>query len=180
MNIEEFFQLSAGKWFAHRTSHDLAGKPSTSTKSDIIIENLSAEHPEVVQLCQQQGIAPNLAACGAKVNWNDTTRLNQKNTGSTVLVLVPDADNPNEGKFLRSTGGGRYRIGSDESLTLIAEEENIYTEERLWFASPNLRMRVSVVKHSHGSNVASFTSEIRMGGSPPPAKASEAANSGTS
>ncbi|MEB3178177.1 MAG: phycobiliprotein lyase [Nostocaceae cyanobacterium] len=176
MNIEEFFQLSAGKWFAHRTSHDLAGKPSPSSKSDIIIENLSLEHPEVVQLCQQHEIDPTLAACGAKVSWNDTTRLNQKNTGSTVLVLVPDSNNPLQGKFLRSKGDGSYRIGSDESLTLIADSEKIYTEERLWFASPNLRMRVSVVKHPDGLNVASFTSEIRMGGSPP-AKASEAANS---
>jgi len=40
---------------------------------------------------------------------------------------------------------GRYIMGSDE-LTLITEYETMSSEERLWFASPNLRMRVSVLK----------------------------------
>lgn len=185
MNIEEFFELSAGKWFSHRTSHHLAFKQSEDGKSDIIIETLAPDHPEVIKLCQQYEINPSSASCGARVTWNGTMEWDEeKHTGSTVLVSVPNLDNPQEGKLLREMGyaektpvAGSYKMGSDDALTLITEYETMWSEERLWFASPNLRMRVSVLKRFGGFSMASFTSEIRLGGTQPAATASEAANS---
>ncbi|NMG09951.1 phycobiliprotein lyase [Brasilonema sp. UFV-L1] len=184
MNIEEFFQQSAGKWFSHRSSHHLACKQTEHGKSDIIIETLSTEHAEVVKLCQQYDIDPKRASCGTKVTWSGTMEWDkEKQTGSTVLVVVPDEDNPNEGKLLREMGygekapvAGRYKIDSDDILTLTTEYENMWSEERLWFASPNLRMRESVLKRFGEFSMASFISEIRMGGGQPK-KASEATNS---
>jgi hypothetical protein len=86
-------------------------------------------------------------------------------------VSVPDPDNIHTGKLLREMGyaektpvAGRYIMGSDDALTLITEYETMSSEERLWFASPNLRLRVSVLKRFGGFSMASFTSEIRMGG----------------
>ncbi|QOV24038.1 phycobiliprotein lyase [Anabaenopsis elenkinii] len=186
MNIEEFFELSAGKWFSHRTSHHLAFKQSEDGKSDILIESLAANHPEVIKLCEQYEIAPSKASCGARVTWNGTMEWDEeKHIGSTVLVTVPDENNPHEGKLLREMGyaekapvAGTYKMGSDGALTLLTEYETMSSEERLWFASPNLRMRVSVLKRFGGFSMASFTSEIRMGGSP--TKASETANSASS
>ncbi|MBW4634454.1 MAG: phycobiliprotein lyase [Iphinoe sp. HA4291-MV1] len=188
MNIEEFFELSAGKWFSHRTSHDLACKQSENGKSDTIIERLSSDHPEVVKLCQQYNVDHSPSCYGAKVTWNATMAGNEKKqTGSTVFVAIPDQDNPNEGKFLRAIDSpgkppvvGRYKIGTDDALTFTTEYETVCYEERLWFASPNLRMRVSVVKRIDGFSTASFTSEIRMGGGQPTVKASEATNSALS
>jgi CpeS-like protein len=182
MNIEEFFHLSAGKWFAHRTIHNLTSKQPTEAKSEIVIEELATNTDEVIQLCELYHIQPNQASCGIKATWNDTTKLNQKNTGSTVLVIVPNTDNQEEGKFLRSiTNGekpvpGHYKLGTDESLTLITKSETVDSEERMWFASPNLRMRVSVIKQSDSCSITSFTSEIRMGVTTP-AKESSTANS---
>ncbi len=185
MNIQEFFELSAGKWFSHRTSHHLAFKQSEDGKSNLTIELLAADHPEVVKLCQQYEVEPTLASCGARVSWDGTMEWDEeKHTGSTVLVSVPDVDNPDQGKLLREMGyaektpvAGRYTMGSDQALTLITEYETMSSEERLWFASPNLRMRVSVLKRFGGFSMASFTSEIRMGGVQPSAKATEAFNS---
>lgn len=185
MDIKEFFDLSAGKWFSHRTSHHLAFKQFEDGKSDIVIETLAADRPEVIQLCQKYKIAPSSAICSAKVTWNGIMEINQpKESGSAVLVSVPDADNPDEGKLLREITFakeafviGRYKLGSDGALTLTTEYENIWSEERLWFASPNLRMRVRVLKRSDGFSTASFTSEIRMGGIPSTKKVSETANS---
>jgi hypothetical protein len=187
MNIEEFFELSAGKWFSHRTSHNLVLNKSEHGKSEIITEMLAADHPEVAKLCQKYDIDPKLASCGARVTWNGKMESHEeKHTGSTVLVTVPNEDNPNEGKLLREMGLGEkatvassYKIGSDEAVTLVTEYETMWAEERLWFASPNLRMRVSVLKRLGSFSMGSFTSEIRMGGTPP-AKASEAANSASS
>lgn len=185
MTIEEFLQLSAGKWFSHRTSHDLALKKSKSGKSDVIVEILPVDHPDVVKLCQQHQIEPGRASCGARVSWNGTVEADAtKHTGSTVLVTVPDQNKSNEGQLLQeivyteeTPFTGRYKIGSDDVLTLTTESENVWAEERLWFASPNLRMRASTLKRSGGFTQASFTSEIRMGGSQPAAPASQAAKS---
>jgi hypothetical protein len=175
MNIVEFFQQSAGKWFSQRTSHHLAFKQSESGKSDIVIEMLPSDDPEVVKLCEQYEIEPALALCGARVTWNGTMEWDEeKHTGSTVLVPIADPENPNEGKLLREMGyaekapvAGRYRVGDDEALTLITEYESMYSEERLWFASPNLRLRTSILKRFGGFSMATFCSEIRMGGTQP-------------
>lgn len=183
MNIEEFFELSAGKWFSHRSTHHLAFNQSEDGKSDIIIETLATDHPEVIKLCQLYEIAPSSAACSARVTWNQTReRDKQKHSGSTVIVSVPDVDNPDEGKLLRETSKeapviGRYKIGSDGALTLTVKSETMYSEERLWFASPNLRMRARVLKRLDGFSMADFTSEIRMGGIPSTTKVSQTASS---
>ncbi|WAL62151.1 phycobiliprotein lyase [Thermocoleostomius sinensis] len=171
MDIVEFFQQSAGKWFSQRTSHHLAFKQSESGKSDIVIEMMAKDDPAVVQLCQQYEVDPALALCGARVTWNGTMEWDEeKHTGSTVLVPIADPDKPNEGKLLRDQGyaekasvAGRYVVGEDQALTLITEYETMYSEERLWFASPNLRLRTSILKRFGGFSMASFCSEIRMG-----------------
>jgi hypothetical protein len=165
MDITEFFQQSSGKWFSQRTSHHLAFKQSESGKSDIVIEMMAKDDPAVVQLCQQYEVDPSLALCGARVTWNGTMEWDEeKHTGSTVLVPIADPEKPNEGKLLRDQGyaekasvAGRYVMGDDQALTLITEYETMYSEERLWFASPNLRLRFG------GFSMASFCSEIRMG-----------------
>lgn len=171
MNIVEFFEQSAGKWFSQRTSHHLAFKQSESGKSNIHIEMLAKDSPEVIQLCQQHQIDPDLALCGARVSWEGTMEWDEeKHEGSTVLVPVADPDRANEGKLLREMGyaekapvAGRYVVSEDGALTLITEYESMYTEERLWFASPNLRLRTSILKRFGGFSMASFCSEIRMG-----------------
>jgi hypothetical protein len=187
MDIVEFFQQSAGKWFSQRTSHHLAFKQSEGGKSDLQIEMLPKDDPEVIKLCQQYEIDPALALCGARVTWDGTMEWDEeKHAGSTVLVPIADPDKANEGKLLRETGyaekapvAGRYVMGADDALTLITDYETMYSEERLWFASPNLRLRTSILKRFGGFSMASFCSEIRMGGAKPPetAKADATANS---
>jgi hypothetical protein len=175
MNITEFFQQSAGKWFSQRTGHHLGLKQSNSGKSDIQIELLDNDHLDVITLCKHYEIDPGLSLCGARISWNGTMERNQgKLFGSTVLVPVAAPDTPNEGQFLREMSdlakapvAGRYIMGNDDALTLIMEYETIYSEERLWFASPNLRLRASILKRSGGLTMASFCSEIRMGGIKP-------------
>ena len=171
MDIKEFFEQSAGKWFSQRTSHHLAFKQAESGKSNLTIEMLNADDPEVIKLCEQYNIDPQHALCGARVTWDGTMEWDkEKHQGSTVLVPVPDVEKPNEGQLLREMGyaekapvAGRYIMGSDQALTLITEYETMYSEERLWFASRNLRLRTSILKRFGGFSMASLSSEIRMG-----------------
>lgn len=173
MDIKEFFEQSAGKWFSQRTSHHLAFKQAENGKSNITIEMLAADAPEVIKLCELYEVDPHLALCGARVAWDGTMEWDEdkeKHNGSTVIVPIPDADKPNEGRLLREMGyaekapvAGRYIMGIDDALTLITDYETMYSEERLWFASPNLRLRTSILKRFGGFSMASLCSEIRMG-----------------
>jgi len=171
MDIKEFLDQSAGKWFSQRTNHYISSVPAQSGKSDVIIEILSSEAPEVVQLCQQYKIAPASALCGVKVNWDGIMAGEaKKQVGSTIFVPVPDSDKPDHGQILRPIGkskkmtvAGHYIMAKDDSLTMITEDEAMYTEERLWYASPNLRFRTNIIKRSGGFTQTSFCSEIRMG-----------------
>jgi hypothetical protein len=105
-----------------------------------------------------------------------------KRSGSTVLIPIPNPDQSKEGRLLRQMGEaqkapviGCYMIGNDNALTMITEYETMYSEERLWFASPNFRLRTSILKQSDGFSMASLYSEIRMGVSQPPKQAEDAA-----
>lgn len=183
MDIKEFFEQSSGRWFSQRTSHHLAFKQAENGKSNLTIEMIAADAPEVVQLCQQYEVDPASAICGARVTWDGTMDWDEeKHQGSTVLVAVADPDKPNEGKLLREMGyaekapvAGRYIMGDDQALTLITDYETMYSEERLWFASPNLRLRTSILKRFGGFSMASLCSEIRMGVTQPPKESQDAA-----
>lgn len=167
MDAIEFFELSAGKWFSQRTVHNLHSGELQAGKSDLKIEMLTATDPAVVKLCEQHsinGVSTNLT--GVRISWDGVPdRTSSKQIGSTILAIVPNPDNPSEGKVLQDKNTSRYVMGADDVLTLITESDTIHAEERLWYLMPNLRLRTSVVKQANGTEQASFCSEIRMGGS---------------
>jgi hypothetical protein len=185
MDIKEFFQQSTGKWVSQRTSHYLVQNQSENVKSDLMVELLSQDHATVVQLCQQHEIEPGQVLCSLKMAWNGIVdRLPKPQTGSSLLIIVPDLDRANQGRLLRQASdsaqplSGRYSMGDDEVLTLTVEGDTLYAEERIWFANPNFRMRTSVLKRNGNFTSATFCSEIRMGGGQPTAKpAAEATSS---
>lgn len=183
MDVKEFVEQSAGKWFSQRSNHYLSTQPTESGQSNLVMELLLANDPEIIKICQGYNIEPATAPYGLRVTWEGTITGNtKKQTGSTVIVLVPELDKPKEGKLLQSIGNsqktplpGRYIMADDDSLTMITENEKIYSEERLWFASPNLRLRTSLIKELGGFTQASMSSEIRMGITKPVNKAEDAA-----
>lgn len=164
MDIKEIIELCSGKWFSQRTSFQ---SKLESSKSEITIEFIAPDHPEVVQLCQQYQIDPTLALGGTKASWDNSVDWGKpKQTGSSLLVWIPQANEPKNGQILRSMGQrhlaqGQYTLGSDDALTLSLKEDDRHSEERIWFASPNLRLRTSLVKQSNQSNQMAFYSEIR-------------------
>jgi CpeS-like protein len=165
MDIQEFFGLSAGKWFSQRTSNDLVSNRAENGKSDLVIELISKDEPALLSLCQEHGIDTSLAWGGIRVSWNNLTAVKPaKKVGSCLLVPIADPQRSQSGKLLRDGAAaiGHYSMGKDKALTLITEEENLYSEERLWFVSPNLRLRTSIIKRDNGFSMTSFCSEIRM------------------
>ncbi|MGB3239461.1 MAG: phycobiliprotein lyase [Geitlerinemataceae cyanobacterium] len=170
MEIQEFFQQCAGKWFSQRTSHALPPQELEIGKSDLWIDLLKPDDPAIDRLCQQCGIDPGLAVCGMQTKWEGTVGASpNKESGSALLVAIADGNDSRTGKFLQlvncpgeSPLMGQYIVNTDESIALKIESDTLQTEERLWFVSSNLRERTSIITHVNGSSYASFCSEIRM------------------
>ncbi len=169
MDIKEFFELSAGKWFVQRTSYQLCEEKAENSKSEIINEILGSDDSAVIQLCQQHRVDINSIWGGLKSSWDTGVDWGKKKqTGWSILIPVGNAENSDQGKILRSVSGKAnlsgslsYVMGEDEALTITYSSDSLHMEERLWFASPNLRLRTSLAKNGGGYTQTTFYSEIR-------------------
>lgn len=172
MDAMEFFRRSAGKWRSQRTTHHLAFRRAELGDSEIRVETLDKDHPQVVEICELHQIDPQRAIGGAFVSWAGSMEWDQNDenhSGSTVFALVPEEDNPKAGKLLRERGyaeivpvAGLYEMDEEEGLILVTEYETMSVVERFWFASPDLRLRTSTVTRFGGFSTASFCSESRI------------------
>lgn len=169
MQIQEFLNLSLGKWFSQRTSYLINPEKAENSKSEITISELNAEHPELVNLCQQHQIEPQANYFGIKSVWDNSVDWGKtKEQGFSILVIIPDAATTTTGKILQSSDKktqssflGNYVLGNDDALTLSVETPNLTIKERLWFPSENLRMRTCWIQSQQGWSKTSFYSEIR-------------------
>jgi hypothetical protein len=172
MDAMEFFKLSTGKWRSQRTTHHLAFKRAESGDSEIYVEALTCEHPKVAEICQLHEVDQALAIGGAFVSWDGSMgwdRSDENHEGSTVFVLIPDADDVRRGRLLRERGYaeivpvvGRYHMDDEDGLVLTTEYETMSSIERFWFVSPTLRLRSSTVKRFGGFSTATFCTEARI------------------
>ncbi len=172
MDINEFVKLSLGSWRSQRSAHHLAFGHFEEVTSNIDIEALTIEDSQVIQLCKTHNIDPTLATSPFKMSWEGESDWDEDETmsGSTILVPIPDIENLTKGRLLREQGYaetipsvGEYHIGEDGTFLLVTKYDRAAAEEKIWFATSNLRFRVSLIKTSDGKGVttASFSSEIR-------------------
>ncbi|MEB3313850.1 MAG: phycobiliprotein lyase [Cyanobacteriota bacterium] len=167
MEIVNFFETLAGKWFSQRTTHYLGDQSSQAGQSNLLIEFLGPEDARLISLCQPLGHGADQVLCGLQID-QDSRPVETGppvKTSSLMVVLAARGDAP--GLVLQRHGDqavttGHYHL-EEEILTLTTATDTGTLEERLWFANPNLRMRTSVVTISAGVALASFCSEIRMG-----------------
>ncbi len=172
MNIAKFVHLSLGKWRSQRSAHHLAFAHYEQVTSNIEIVPLEEDDPEVIEICKSYDIDPSKIVSPFRMSWEGESDWDEEEVseGTTVLVPVPDTKHPNKGRLLRDRGYaetvsaiGDYEITKDGTFVLITRYDRASAEERIWFATGNLRFRVSTIKTSDGAGVttASFSSEIR-------------------
>ncbi|WP_246275418.1 phycobiliprotein lyase [Brasilonema bromeliae] len=176
MDITQFVELSIGRWRSQRSAHHLAFSHFEAVQSVIDIIALSPDDPDVMTLCksynidQSQIVSPFGMSWEGQSDWDEDAQMK----GSSILVPVPDPNVPNRGKLLRDQGyaetiaaAGDYHLTEDGTFVLLTTYDRAAAEEKIWFANPNLRFRVSLIKTSGGSGVvtASFASEIRSSSS---------------
>ena len=166
MNLKEFLQLSEGKWFAQRTSYSLSEEQPDNSKSELTIALIKHDHGEVIKICQEHNFQPSSEIIALKVSWDNSVDWGKtKDIGSSLMVFIPDANDPQVGQILKSTVQGllvgKYVIANDQSLTLTLNYSEVITQERQWFVSPNLRMRTNLAKSGEEIIGTAFYSEIR-------------------
>ena len=174
MEIVNFFEKLAGRWFSQRTTHALSTQQSKAGKSDLEVDFLPPDTADVQQICQQNNAADPL--CGLRIRQSSTVEGDTKpKTMTTLLVpLMPQSNAENtahSGTLLSSqaeptTYSSIYTL-QGEVLTIVSDGAEARSEERLWFINDNLRMRTGMVELANGLRIASFCSEIRMGVKPP-------------
>ncbi|MDJ0732146.1 MAG: phycobiliprotein lyase [Crocosphaera sp.] len=167
MDIQTFLESCIGQWFSQRSSYQFDNQKAESHKSELTVEWLETDHSLLVSLCQQHRINSSQAIGGQKISWNSSVDYGQKKqTGSATMIVIPDNNTPQIGKIIQSfqskpSSQGSYSLGEDEALTLTLEVGDFSIEERIWFASPNLRLRTSLMKGKNGYSRTAFYSEIR-------------------
>ncbi|MBW4484964.1 MAG: phycobiliprotein lyase [Tildeniella torsiva UHER 1998/13D] len=173
MEIVNFFETLAGKWFSQRTIHNLASQSSQAGESNLLIEFLPATDSDLAQACAPLGHDPSHIACGLRIHQDSQLDGDSKKVQSTSLMVVMTPTDAGAGTLVQAASSspalqGSYRV-EDDVLTIVTSTDAGQIEERLWFANPNLRMRTSVLKTGDAVQIASFCSEIRMGAAKPAA-----------
>ncbi|MGK7930393.1 MAG: phycobiliprotein lyase [Microcystaceae cyanobacterium] len=164
MDIQEFLEHCAGNWFSQRSSYHFEAQKGTSDKSELVIEWLTSDDATVIKRCQTYNIDPKTCLGGYKVSWDTSCDWGKpKKMGSGLTVFVPNSANSVEGSLLSDSEDtmGSYKLHNDESLHLTLSKTDMYLQERIWFVSPNLRFRTSLIKGDNGFNRTAFYSEIR-------------------
>ncbi|WP_099240742.1 phycobiliprotein lyase [Synechococcus sp. BDU 130192] len=171
-DAKEFFQFSAGQWQSRRVTHHLPFRRAESGGSNIQVETLEKDDPRIIEICQMHDMDASLSVGGSYVTWAGTMQWDkddENHEGSTVFALIPDADNPRQGKLLRERGyaeivpvAGEYHLDHEDGLVLTTEYETMTIYERFWFANPDLRLRTSTVKRFGGFNTTTFCMEERI------------------
>jgi hypothetical protein len=167
MEIVNFFETLAGKWFSQRTTHYLNSQSSQAGQSNLLIDFLPHTDADLAQVCEHFGQATSQIACGLRIHQDSRLDGDTQSTKQSTLMVVMASDASGKGMLMQSTPSmeptkGEYVL-ENEVLSITTETHDGSIEERLWFVNPNLRMRTSVFKQGDVVQVASFCSEIRMG-----------------
>ena len=176
MNIEQFVAQSEGEWRSMRSGHSLAFQYFEDVLSEIKIEKINKHDPRVKSLLESYNhsealissvISPFKMEWSAESDWepDDPTEVAKGN-----CIIVPIHKDHSSGELIRSVGYAEsetaksdYRFLEDGTFILTTQYEQSIAEERIWFASENVRCRSSILKTSAGSGIlqTSFASEVR-------------------
>lgn len=176
MTIERFVAQSLGQWRSMRSGHSLAFQQFEDVLSEINIESINKNHRDIQGLLESSNVAhannSNVVA-PFKMQWSaesDWEPDDPSQVSSGSCLIIPLQKDDSSGTLIRSVGYAEsepaestYHFLDDGTFLLTTHYEQSIAEERIWFASENVRCRSSVLKTSGGSGIlqTSFASEVR-------------------
>jgi CpeS-like protein len=164
MDILEFFQLSTGKWSSIKSNHHVDVTQQQSGRSTLEMTELAQSDPQVAALCALHNVDPSQVLCAAQVSWDGTLEGNKgADRGTTLMAAV---GTPRSGQLLRQIGSlaatSEYSVDADESVSFVTDGEGLKAADRIWFESPNVRLRHTQSQWPDGTHTVAFCSEIRV------------------
>tara|TARA_B100000945_G_scaffold306660_1_gene294339 strand:+ start:810 stop:1343 length:534 start_codon:yes stop_codon:yes gene_type:complete len=174
MNIEEFFFKSVGEWNSMRSGHSLAFQEFEEIRSRIKIITAKNNDSRVIKLLKDNLVNTNEVNKAFLINWQAKSEWGEENKNENLSgesILVPIEISKTEGKIIRSVGYTEaiqvislYKLLDDGTLIINSSYNHIFTEERIWFVTNNLRSRSSVTRAMNSLAVlqTSYASEIRL------------------
>jgi phycoerythrin-associated linker protein len=170
MTVEEFFRMSLGEWRSQRSSHNLVWTQFEAITSDITILEKPIGDAAVLELCRSNSVDPKDVVTSIEMSWEGESDWDDEEEVKGCVLMSVIKDSATTGRLLRSQGYaetipavGAWVMTADGAFVLNTFYDAAAAEERIWFATPDLRLRVSNIRTSTGRGVitASFSSEIR-------------------
>ena len=173
MLIEQFVLRSEGEWKSMRSGHSLAFQQFEEIISTIKIKILEKTDPQVIDLAKSSGIAREKLVTPFLISWESESNWDSKEDesfSSGICYLIPIPKSRNHGDIIRSLGYteriytiSKYNFSNDGTFCLNTNYNYTISEERIWFASENVRCRSSITYSSNGKSIlqTSFASEVK-------------------
>mmetsp|Transcript_50022 Transcript_50022/g.118334 ORF Transcript_50022/g.118334 Transcript_50022/m.118334 type:complete len:255 (-) Transcript_50022:75-839(-) len=173
MKVEELWERSIGTWAGLRSSHSIAFGQIEEVRSDMTVDKIDKDDPELIAICKVYGYEPSACASVLRISWESTSDwddFEKVAAGSSVVALVK-TEGDTKGKVLRSVGytenipaAGDWTMQEDGSFYMKTIYTGTGAEETIWFVTPDVRMRTSCIQGQGGKGVttATFTTEVRQ------------------
>jgi len=107
MNLESFVERSEGQWRSMRSGHSLAFQQFEEVLSQITIERLSLDDPQVQELLKASPSIEGTPQAPFAMKWNaesDWEPDDPSEVSAGSCVLVPITSDASSGSLLRSVG----------------------------------------------------------------------------
>jgi len=164
-----FLAASRGTWLNRRSIHHLDHQDDEAADSNLVIEPFDATDPVVSKVCQALQVDATRAAGGGRFWWESNLKKSVRNDDyAAVIVDVPHADDPSQGFLLRDVGYvekkaviSTYAFAQDGVLTITTRYDTNVGQERCWFETDQVRMRVSSVQCLNGVSMTTYCTELR-------------------
>lgn len=149
--VAEFFRQSVGQWRSERRYYTLPDGENQEVVSEIAIEFLEADSPELHELAQMHELE-NLSAlkCGSKVSWKSTNSVTgrQQSAGSTVFGVLGNVLYRDRGFATPKPITAQFYMPNPQTLCLRTEYNGSVFEEELKLIGQQYRTRQTIISRA--------------------------------
>lgn len=149
--VQQFFQQSAGQWRSERRYYTLSSGETQEVISQISIEFLQAQAPDLLTLANLHNLAdPAVLVCGAQVSWvSDYVNTKRKPAkGSTIFGVSGNILYRDRGFATPKPVTAQFTCPAERTLCLRTEYGGSVFEEELKLIGQKYRTRQTIISRA--------------------------------